>query len=123
MKLQTCMLISGIANIVHALLFLASSLALFGIGSLGLIVSVDGFHGVVGLALLIALIPLLFGLVITIVAAVLAFKSRVGERQHLIVACTICSAISMVLGNWLIGLVATGFAGAGIYFFVRGPKD
>ena len=123
MKPQTCMLISGIVNIIHALLFLLSILALLGIGSLGLIASVDGIHGLVGLTMLVVAVPLLLGLPVTVAAIVLAFKSRGEGRQNLMVACTICSAVGIFLGNWLIGLVATGFAGVGVYLAMRGPKN
>ena len=54
---------------------------------------------------------------------VLAFKSRGEGRQNLMVACAICSAVGIFLGNWLIGLVATGFAGVGVYLAMRGPKN
>ena len=76
MKPQTCMLISGIVNIIHAPALLLSILALLGIGSLGLIASVDGIHGLVGLTMLVVAVPLLLGLAVTIAAIVLAFKSR-----------------------------------------------
>ena len=99
MKPQTCMLISGIVNIIHALLFLLSILALLGIGSLGLIASVDGIHGLVGLTMLVVAVPLLLGLAVTVAAIVLAFKSRGEVRQNLMVACTICSAVGIFLGD------------------------
>ena len=83
----------------------------------------DGIHGLVGLTMLVVAVPLLLGLAVTVAAIVLAFKSRGEGRQNLMVACTICSAVGIFLGNWLIGLVATGFAGVGVYLTMRGPKN
>lgn len=131
MKAKTCMLGSGIANVVHALLLLAVIPVLLGYGqsldmiidqSLGQISSVDGLHGFVGATLLIGFIRLLFGLATTIVAAVLAFMSRGKGKSH-IVACTVCCSVSIFFGNFWIGLIATVFAAAGMYLVMREPKD
>lgn len=82
MKPQTCMLISGIVNIIHALLFLLSILALLGIGSLGLIASVDGIHGLVGLTMLVVAVPLLLGLAATGFAGVGVYLAMRGPKNY-----------------------------------------